>query len=55
MHKKEFHSNPKAEYCFTEGDLVAVVGNKQERLAFKKMADSLEKQLQSNSSMEGKI
>ncbi|OGQ86074.1 MAG: portal protein [Deltaproteobacteria bacterium RIFOXYD12_FULL_56_24] len=55
MHKKEFHSNPKAEYCFTEGDLIAVVGNKQERLAFKKMADSLAKKLPSNSSMEEKI
>ncbi len=52
MHKKEFHSNPKADYCFTEGDLVAVVGNQQERLAFKKMADSLEKQLPPNTVME---
>jgi len=35
---KLFHSNPKADYSFQEGDLVAVVGNQQERNEFKKMA-----------------
>ncbi|MBN2706192.1 MAG: cation:proton antiporter [Deltaproteobacteria bacterium] len=38
IHKKEFHSNPKAGYIFQEGDLLAVVGNQQERQAFKKLA-----------------
>jgi CPA2 family monovalent cation:H+ antiporter-2 len=55
MHGKEFHSNPKAEYCFTEGDLIAVVGNKQERLAFKKMAEAGKKQLPLNTGMEKKL
>lgn len=36
---KSFHSNPKAEYLFQEGDLVAVVGNLQERNEFKKIAE----------------
>ena len=35
---KVFYSNPKAEYSFREGDLVAVVGNQQERSAFKKLS-----------------
>jgi len=35
---KLFHSNPKADYSFQKGDLVAVVGNKQERNEFKKIA-----------------
>lgn len=48
LHEKEFRSNPKAEYCFAEGDLIAVVGNKQERLAFTKMAEAGAKQLPSN-------
>lgn len=55
MHGKEFHSNPKAEYCFNEGDLIAVVGNKQERLAFKKMAEAGKKQLPLNTGMEKKL
>jgi CPA2 family monovalent cation:H+ antiporter-2 len=38
IHDKAFHSNPKANYSFQEGDLVAVVGNQQERNAFKKLA-----------------
>jgi monovalent cation:H+ antiporter-2, CPA2 family len=33
-----FHSNPKADYHFKEGDMVAVVGNHQERNEFKKLA-----------------
>ena len=52
MHEKEFHSNPKAEYCFAEGDLIAVVGNKQERLAFKKMAEPYDKGLPPDTVME---
>ncbi|MBU0729567.1 MAG: cation:proton antiporter [Proteobacteria bacterium] len=38
IHEKVFHHNPKADYSFQEGDLVAVVGNQQERNGFKKMA-----------------
>jgi len=38
IHEKVFHSNPKADYAFQEGDLVAVVGNQQERNEFKKIA-----------------
>lgn len=52
LHKKEFHSNPKADYCFTEGDLIAVVGNKQERLAFQKMVDTFTQQRPPNTDME---
>ena len=37
---KIFHSNPKADYSFQEGDLVAVVGNQQERNEFKKIAEA---------------
>jgi CPA2 family monovalent cation:H+ antiporter-2 len=54
MHEKEFHTNPKVEYCFAKGDLIAVVGNKQERLAFKKMAETEEKQLPPNIAVEKK-
>ena len=35
---KLFHSNPKADYSFQEGDLVAVVGNQQERNEFERIA-----------------
>lgn len=35
---KSFYSNPKADYSFQEGDLVAVVGNQQERYEFKRIA-----------------
>jgi len=35
---KEFHSNPKVDYAFQAGDLVAVVGNQQERNEFRKLA-----------------
>lgn len=38
IHGKVFHSNPKANYSFQEGDLVAVVGNQQERNEFKRLA-----------------
>ncbi|MBU2631967.1 MAG: portal protein, partial [Proteobacteria bacterium] len=38
IHEKAFHSNPKADYLFHEGDLVAVVGNPQERNEFKKLS-----------------
>lgn len=38
IHDKEFYSNPKADYSFQEGDLVAVVGNQQERNNFKKLS-----------------
>ncbi|MEK6201749.1 MAG: cation:proton antiporter, partial [Desulfobulbaceae bacterium] len=38
IHEKVFHSNPKADYAFQEGDLVAVVGNQQERNEFQKIA-----------------
>lgn len=38
IHEKIFHSNPKANYSFQEGDLVAVVGNQQERNEFKRLA-----------------
>jgi CPA2 family monovalent cation:H+ antiporter-2 len=39
IHEKVFYSNPKADYSFQEGDLVAVVGNQQERNDFKKLAE----------------
>ncbi|KAF0189618.1 MAG: monovalent cation:H+ antiporter-2 CPA2 [Desulfobulbaceae bacterium] len=39
IHKKIFHSNPKADYTFIEGDLVAVVGNQRERNLFKQLAE----------------
>lgn len=35
---KVFHSNPPVNYTFREGDLVAVVGNQQERQQFKTLA-----------------
>ncbi len=38
INEKVFHSNPKVDYTFQEGDLVAVVGNQQERNEFKKIA-----------------
>ncbi|OGQ94985.1 MAG: portal protein [Deltaproteobacteria bacterium RIFOXYD12_FULL_57_12] len=38
IHEKVFHSNPKANYSFQEGDMVAVVGNQQERNEFKRLA-----------------
>lgn len=38
IHEKTFYSNPKAEYAFQEGDMVAVVGNHQERNEFKRLA-----------------
>jgi len=38
IHEKIFYPNPKPEYPFREGDLVAVVGNQQERNEFKKLA-----------------
>ncbi len=38
IHEKEFYSNPKSDYSLQEGDLVAVVGNQQERNDFKKLA-----------------
>jgi len=38
IQKKLFHSNPEADYFFQEGDLVAVVGNQQERNEFKRIA-----------------
>jgi CPA2 family monovalent cation:H+ antiporter-2 len=41
IHGGVFLSNPKVDYCFKEGDLVAVVGNHQERNEFKKMAGTL--------------
>lgn len=40
IHDKTFHSNPKADYDFQEGDLVALAGNRQERNDFKKMAQA---------------
>jgi len=40
IHEKVFHSNPKVDYTFVEGDLVAVVGNQLERGNFKKLAGS---------------
>ncbi|WP_446009520.1 cation:proton antiporter domain-containing protein [Candidatus Electrothrix sp.] len=38
IHGKEFYSNPKVDYTFQGGDLVAVVGNADERHAFHKLA-----------------
>ncbi|WP_417911133.1 cation:proton antiporter [Candidatus Electronema sp. PJ] len=38
IHEKVFISNPQIEYAFQVGDLVAVVGNQDERNAFKKLA-----------------
>lgn len=40
IHEKVFHSNPKVDYTFKEGDLVAVVGNQLERGNFKKLAEN---------------
>jgi CPA2 family monovalent cation:H+ antiporter-2 len=40
IHEKEFLSNPEVDYSFQEGDLVAVVGNQQERNEFKKLAEN---------------
>lgn len=40
IHEEEFYSNPKADYSFQEGDMVAVVGNQQERNEFKKIAEA---------------
>ncbi|MBA3014508.1 MAG: cation:proton antiporter [Proteobacteria bacterium] len=39
IHEKVFYSNPKVDYCFQEGDLVAIVGNQQERNGFKRLAE----------------
>jgi len=38
LREKIFHSNPNAEYALKEGDLVAVVGNQQERNEFKTLS-----------------
>ncbi|MCP3940889.1 MAG: portal protein [Desulfobacteraceae bacterium] len=38
LREKIFHSNPKADYFFQKEDLVAVVGNQQERNEFKKLS-----------------
>jgi CPA2 family monovalent cation:H+ antiporter-2 len=38
IHGKEFYSNPNVDYTFQSGDLVAVVGNADERHAFKTLA-----------------
>ncbi|MCI5158940.1 MAG: portal protein, partial [Candidatus Electrothrix sp. AUS1_2] len=38
IHGKEFYSNPNVDYTFQSGDLVAVVGNSDERHAFKTLA-----------------
>jgi CPA2 family monovalent cation:H+ antiporter-2 len=37
---KVFHSNPSVDYAFQEGDMVAVVGNQQERNQFKTLAET---------------
>nr|MBF0221018.1 cation:proton antiporter [Desulfobulbaceae bacterium] len=42
VHGKEFYSNPKVDYIFQSGDLVAVVGNTLERNAFNKLAGASE-------------
>ena len=36
-----FGSNPKADYCFGAEDMVAVVGSRQEREAFKVLATTV--------------
>ncbi|MDD2388738.1 MAG: cation:proton antiporter [Desulfobacterales bacterium] len=38
IHGKVFYPNPEADYLFQQGDLVAVVGNQQERSEFRKLA-----------------
>jgi CPA2 family monovalent cation:H+ antiporter-2 len=38
IHGKEFYSNPKVDYTFQSGDMVAVVGNTFERNAFNQLA-----------------
>lgn len=38
IHGKSFYSNPKADYSFHVGDLVAVVGKQQERNSFNELA-----------------
>ncbi|HDR47148.1 MAG TPA: portal protein [Geoalkalibacter subterraneus] len=40
IHDKICHTNPDIHYSFQEGDLVAVVGNQQERSNFKKLAET---------------
>ncbi|MEW6220073.1 MAG: cation:proton antiporter [Thermodesulfobacteriota bacterium] len=41
IHGRQFQANPGAEYLFQDGDLVAVVGNQQERNAFKRLAGAV--------------
>jgi len=41
IHEKVFYSNPKADYPFAEGDMVAIAGNPQERKEFKRLAGVL--------------
>jgi len=39
IHEGSFLTNPNAEHCFAGGDIVAVVGNTQEREAFRDLAE----------------
>ncbi len=41
LHGSELISNPKADYTFREADLVAVIGNLQERNDFRNMVEHL--------------
>ncbi len=39
IHEGTFHNNPGVDYQFSDGDLVAVLGNLEERNAFRKLAE----------------
>lgn len=39
IHEKRFHANPEADYTFQAEDMVAVIGTRQQRSAFRKMAE----------------
>jgi CPA2 family monovalent cation:H+ antiporter-2 len=40
IHDGKFSPNPTIDYCFAENDMVAVIGNCQQRQAFKKLAEA---------------
>ncbi|RJX27692.1 MAG: portal protein [Desulfurivibrio sp.] len=39
IHEGQFSPNPTIDYCFAQNDMVAVIGNSQQREAFKTMAE----------------
>jgi CPA2 family monovalent cation:H+ antiporter-2 len=38
LHEGSFSPNPTIDYCFSQGDLVAVIGNAEQRESFKVLA-----------------